>query len=210
MYLSRLVLNERQLLVQRDLSNSHALHQRIMHGFPDQPTQTPRSDWCILYRQEPDGYTILVQSAIQPDWSRLPKGYVQRDPEVKTFDLTAEVLAKGKCFRFRLRANPSKRDKKTHKIVGFFRFADQLEWLCRQGQRHGFEVLAAEGIPSPNIFGIKKEIPGPVRIYTVLFQGILRVTDAEVLVKAVQQGIGRGRSYGCGLLSLSKISHSAF
>ncbi|MFS8882694.1 type I-E CRISPR-associated protein Cas6/Cse3/CasE [Synechococcus sp. R55.3] len=210
MYLSRLVLNERQLLVQRDLSNSHALHQRIMHGFPDQPTQTPRSDWCILYRQEPDGYTVLVQSAIQPDWSRLPKGYVQRDPEVKTFDLTAEVLAKGKCFRFRLRANPSKRDKKTHKIVGFFRFADQLEWLCRQGQRHGFEVLAAEGIPSPNIFGIKKEIPGLVRIYTVLFQGILRVTDAEALVKAVQQGIGRGRSYGCGLLSLSKISHSAF
>jgi len=207
MYLSRLILNERQLLVQRELSNAHALHQRIMHGFPDQPTKTPRSDWHILYRQEPDGCTILVQSVIQPDWSRLPQGYVQRDPEVKIFDLRPEVLSKGRCFQFRLRANPSKRDKKTRKIVGFFRSEDQLEWLRRQGCQHGFEVLAAEGIPSPQIFGIKKGLSGPVRIHTVLFQGILRVNDSEAFVKAVQQGIERGRSYGCGLLSLSKISY---
>ncbi|MGY3252698.1 hypothetical protein ACVW01_000527 [Thermostichus sp. MS-CIW-19] len=35
MYLSRLILNERQLLVQRELSNAHALHQRIMRRFAD-------------------------------------------------------------------------------------------------------------------------------------------------------------------------------
>lgn len=203
MYLSQLMLNERQPQVHRDLGNAHKFHQRLMHGFPDQPTDTPRSDWHILYRQEPDSYQVLVQSAIEPDWSCLPSGYIQDDPQVKPFNLAPVV---GQRLRFRLKANPSKRDNQTRKTVGIYGREDQLAWLARKGERHGFDLLAVDVIPAPNVFGTKKGVKGPIRLHTVLFQGVLQVQDPAALVAAVQQGIGRGRSYGCGLLSLALLS----
>ncbi|NER00910.1 MAG: type I-E CRISPR-associated protein Cas6/Cse3/CasE, partial [Cyanothece sp. SIO2G6] len=55
----------------------------------------------------------------------------------------------------------------------------------------------------PNVFG-KKTGAEPIRIKTVLYQGILHVTDSTAFLSAIQQGIGRGKSYGCGLLSIMK------
>lgn len=70
MFLSKLVLNERNKKVQKDLGNAHIFHQQIMHAFPDQADQrkdtnwNPRQQWNILFRQEqePDSNIILVQS----------------------------------------------------------------------------------------------------------------------------------------------------
>ncbi|MCJ2543329.1 type I-E CRISPR-associated protein Cas6/Cse3/CasE [Thermostichus vulcanus] len=205
MYLSQLILNERLPQVYRDLSNAHAFHQRIMNGFPDQPTETPRSDWHILYRQEPDSYKVLVQSAIEPDWSCLPDRYLECNVKVKRFDLNPARWREGQLFQFRLRANPSKRDKQTHKIVGFYRREDQLAWLARKGKNYGFSLMSVDAIPSANVFAKKKNDQAPIRIHTVLFEGVLQVVEPTALVKAVQQGIGRGRSYGCGLLSLARM-----
>lgn len=205
MYLSKLNLNERTPQVHRDLGNAHAFHQRIMNGFPDQPTETPRADWHILYRNEPDSFTVLVQSAIEPNWSCLPPAYVVGSPQVKEFNLDPDTLKVGRRFHFRLKANPSKRDKDSHKIIGFFRREDQILWLTRQSERHGFQILTVDAIPTPNIFGRKKDSQSPIRIHTVLFQGVLAITESIAFARSVQQGIGRGRSYGCGLLSLARL-----
>jgi len=205
MYISQLLLNDRQPQVHRDLGNAHTFHQRLMHGFPDQPTETPRADWHILYRREPDSFQVLVQSAIEPDWSCLPPHYLQDGARVKPFNLDADTLSVGQQLRFRLKANPSKRDKASRKIIGFYRRDDQLAWLTRQGERHGFKLLTVDAIPAPNVFGTKKNGKAPIRIHTVLFQGVLQVQDPAALAAAVRQGIGRGRSYGCGLLSLAKV-----
>jgi CRISPR system Cascade subunit CasE len=40
----------------------------------------------------------------------------------------------------------------------------------------------------------------------VLYQGILQVENSNLLFEAIRQGIGRGRSYGCGLLSIARIN----
>ncbi|MCG9890560.1 MAG: type I-E CRISPR-associated protein Cas6/Cse3/CasE [Thermosynechococcaceae cyanobacterium MS004] len=39
----------------------------------------------------------------------------------------------------------------------------------------------------------------------MLYQGILQVEDPALLVEAIRQGIGRGRSYGCGLISIARL-----
>jgi len=143
MYLSKLVLNDRDRTVQRDLSNAHKLHQRIMQAFPDEERcDNPRRDWHILFRQEPGSDIVLVQSAIAPDWSKLPDHYL-RNHAVKEMPLTAEQLSAHRLFQFRLRANPSKRDRKTRKTIGFYRRPDQLAWLERQGERSGFRLINA-------------------------------------------------------------------
>ena len=203
MYLTKLQLNNRSREVQRDLGNAHRLHQRIMQAFPDEERQQARADWSVLFRQEPDSEVILVQSAIAGDWSYLPDQYVAETVESRSFDPNPQRFSPGRGFRFRLRANPSRRDNQSRKLIGLYRREDQLEWLTRQGDRHGFALEAVDAIPSPNVWGQKGKAMAPIRISTVLFQGVLRVTEPENLLQAMRTGIGRGRSYGCGLLSLA-------
>ena len=217
MFLSKLVLNERDRAVQKDLGNAHKLHQKIMQAFPDEADQhpdnwSPRQEWNILFRQELeqglDSAVILVQSDIEPNWSFLPNSYLSDRypiPTSKPFAVSADILEKRRRFRFRLKANPSKRDKETGKTVGFFKQQDQLAWLERQGDRCGFKTHNVMVVPSPNIFGRKKQGAKPIQIKTVLFQGILAVTDTTTFLSTLQQGIGRGKSYGCGLLSIAKV-----
>ena len=206
MYLSQLILNSRQSQVHRDLGNAHRFHQRMMQAFPDQEDRdSPREDWHILFRQEPDSDIVLVQSAIEPDWSKLPEHYLNHHA-IKAVAWEAEHLPMGRTLQFRLKANPSKRDSKTKKTIGFYRRSDQLAWLERQADRCGFRLLGAEVAPAPNVFGIKKKGAPPVRITTALFQGILEVTEPNKFLTVIRQGIGRGKSYGCGLLSIARLT----
>ena len=209
MFLAKLVINERNRKVQKDLGNAHKFHQQIMQAFPNEANQhvkenwNPRQEWNILFRHEPDSNIVLVQSAIEPDWSQLPQEYLQKHV-TKSINYTAEKFAPGQVFQFRLRANPSKRDQETRKTVGFLKQADQLTWLERQSDRFGFRIHSTTVIPSPNVFGQKGKGSSPIRVTTALFQGILKVTDSVSFTKAVCEGIGRGKSYGCGLLSVAR------
>ncbi len=206
MYLSKLELNPNHTKVYHDLGNAHKFHQRIMQAFPDEEGRdTPRQDWHILFRQEPNSEVVLVQSDLEPDWSKLPHGYLL-NYRVKPMNLSADQLPVGRVFQFRLCANPSKRDSKTKKTVGLYRRPDQLAWLERQSNRCGFRLLGVDVIPSPNVFGLKQKGSLPVRITTALYQGVLEVTDPNPFLTVVKQGLGRGKSYGCGLLSLARAS----
>ena len=205
MYLSQLVLNERDRTAQRDFSNAHDLHRRIMQAFPDEQRDRPRADWNVLFRHELDSDVILVQSAIEPDWSRLHQGYLAKDPITKPFNLDASQLHAGRVVQFRLKANPSKRNKETGKTIGLFHQPAQLAWLERRAAQHGFTLLSVDTVPTPNVFGIKGKGTSPIRIVTVLYQGVIQIDDPALFSTAIRQGIGRGRSYGCGLLSIARL-----
>ena len=206
MYISKLELNERNLSVRTDLGNIHKLHQRIMQAFPDIEQDKVRADWDILFRMEPDSNVVLVQSGdeVKPDWDRLPEGYLL-DRQIKPFDLQSDHFRSGKLFHFRLKANPSKRNKETRKTVGLHSQPDQIAWLERQATARGFQIQMVDVIPTANIFGKKKGNSASIKIHTAIFQGILEVQDSDLLLTAVKEGIGRAKAYGCGLLSLKKI-----
>lgn len=206
MYLSKLVLNERDRKVRSDLSNAYNLHRSIMQAFPDEHHENPRADWNILFRQELDSDVILVQSdsEIEPDWTQLPQGYLANHV-IKPFDLKASQLKPGQIFQFRLKANPSKRDKQSGKLIGMFHRPDQEAWLTRKGTQYGFAIETVDVIPTPNLYGTKAKETSSIKIFTVLYQGTLQVSDPTLFFEAIRQGIGRGRSYGCGLLSIAKL-----
>jgi CRISPR system Cascade subunit CasE len=207
MYLSKLILNDRDRQVSRHISNVHDLHRGIMQAFPDEQREKARADWNVLFRLEPDSNILLVQSSLEPDWSKLPENYLSRK-DWKPFDLDVNQFPVDRLLQFRLKANPSKRDKATGKTVGLYYQPDQVNWLHRQSERNGFKVESIDTIPTPNLWGKKKESKDSIKVHTVLFQGILKVQDPSLLVSAIQQGIGKGKSYGCGLLSLSRINRS--
>ena len=44
----------------------------------------------------------------------------------------------------------------------------------------------------------------PVTLRKAIFEGVLRVTDAELFTRTLTEGIGRAKAYGNGLLTLRR------
>jgi CRISPR system Cascade subunit CasE len=189
MYISQIILNDRDRKVRHDLSNIHNLHRSIMQAFPDiEP----------LPAEE--------QKRVRADWGKLPLTYLTQQ-QCKPFQPELDQFPVDRLLRFRLKANPSKRDKETRKTVGLYYQPDQEAWFSRQAAQHGFSVEGLDIIPAANLWGTKEKGQPQIKIHTALFQGVLKVQDPALFVQAVRQGIGKGKSYGCGLLSLSKLSY---
>lgn len=224
-YLSRLLLNHRSREVQRDLADCHRLHGRILSAFPQEPgLDGARERFGILYRLETGarGLQVLVQSRYEPDWSKLPPGYLHVGSECKRVDEQYGRLREGMVLMFRLRANPTRRvsahsgseDPRWHgKRVELRCEEEQLAWLGRKGDHGGFELLEVRlHVPDvrtasdANVVGTRfNHSAGEKRrlvFGSVLFEGKLRVRDAEQFRRTLETGIGSGKAYGFGLLSI--------
>ena len=44
------------------------------------------------------------------------------------------------------------------------------------------------------------------RLLAVTYEGVLTVTDTELFCKALTEGIGRGKAYGMGLLTVARVA----
>jgi CRISPR system Cascade subunit CasE len=211
MYLSRLTLNPRSRRVQSEASDPYQMHRSLMRAFPDGIKEMEER---VLFRLEAnprsDGLALLVQSHLEPDWSWLAepgaRGYLlplpEPNPWVKHFELH---LRPGQRLAFRLRANPTiKREGKRRALV---REEDQMAWLRRKGEQGGFRVLAARVARQGYVEGWVESTPQRRRyqMAAVQFDGILEVTDAQQLSDCVAKGIGSGKGFGFGLLSLARL-----
>ena len=73
------------------------------------------------------------------------------------------------------------------------------DWMARQGKRHGFEVEALTTLSGTHTLqGVKHG--SKISLDVVHVQARLRVTDAEAFLECWQQGLGRGKSLGAGML----------
>ena len=111
------------------------------------------------------------------------------------------------------------------KRVGLLREEDQIAWLIRKGQEReigkpgGFEMLMKDvAAPSGEVLqvplvnvrregkqrGRKKENgrSHETTHLSVLFDGLLRITDANAFRETLARGIGSAKAYGFGLLSI--------
>jgi CRISPR system Cascade subunit CasE len=77
-------------------------------------------------------------------------------------------------------------------------------WLERKAATGGFKVLATdvrdEG-PDSVVQGIHPA--GKVKFKSVVFSGRLVVMDSNVFRSALENGLGPGKAYGFGLLSIA-------
>lgn len=233
MYLSRLVLNPRSRAVRNDLSDCRGMHRTILSAFPqaNKDQGGARSEFGVLFRADSDSrsgrITLLVQSEVEPDWTRLPNDYLLDDfdelenPAVKRIDGSYDTLDLGRRLRFRLRANPTRRisskntDEKSGgqgKRVEIYGEDKQMDWLRRKSEQHGFRlltvrinpgVLNARAQPEGKILGWRGKAEKPMKFGSVLFEGELEITDSALFSDALKNGIGSGKAFGFGLLSIA-------
>ena len=90
-----------------------------------------------------------------------------------------------------------------------------LDWIRKKGQKHGFEILRSEAEfegekEQLNITGYTQhrfEGQGKsIRLSTLDFDGVLRVTDPTLFQKIVLQGLGPAKGFGCGLMLVRRFS----
>jgi CRISPR system Cascade subunit CasE len=100
------------------------------------------------------------------------------------------------------------------------RLPEQQAWLVRKGALHGFAAtkVAAWDADKPSSrqydFGVSQEqmlngrqhAGNGIRIYSVLYDGILTVTDPTTFVESIRSGIGHGKALGLGMLSLASVA----
>ncbi len=183
---------------------------------------TPRcSDHGFLFRVEPQPdigrVVILVQSGSKPDWDyafQNAKHLLAAYPHVKLFDCCFE---QGERFRFRLKANPTRKiDTKTGpdgrrrngKRVPVQ--TDQLdEWLVRKAGFAGFSIDSDSLVVQSAYAYIKTPSRNGAHLRSVRYDGILEVTDPVSFQEALVRGIGPGKAFGFGLLSVAPVSGRA-
>ena len=203
LYLSRLPLNLQSPEARRDALDPYQFHRTLQSVF-----DAPREEAGVLYRLEIEGGEpwALVQSHAVGAWSRLPTGYLQ--PEHDTANVASRrfepVFAAEVMLRFRLRANPTF-TRGRRRLAWLGRDA-QLAWLQRRLASGGCEVRQARVLPE----GLERLArPGRPRHvitqYAALFEGLIQVNDPELLALAIRDGVGAGKAFGCGLLSVAPI-----
>lgn len=235
MFLSQLHTDLRDRDARRALGDCHILHTTLMRAFPTLPGEpNPRAAVGLLYRVEPSREArvcILAQSVTEPDWSRLPAWCAE--DETKPVATLYDRITAGQILTFRLRANPTKytgkRPEDGGHLINVHREAltdplKQIEWLVHAGGRGGFEPVfvhvarrATDGtitgavdvpdvriVPEPAVQGSGKRTLGSVR-----FEGRLTVRDANQFRHTLADGVGRGKAYGFGLLSVAPARREA-
>ncbi|MDO0929777.1 MobF family relaxase [Streptomyces sp. TG1A-8] len=76
----------------------------------------------------------------------------------------------------------------------------------RPGDRYELAVQDTRSLSFDKSRGSGSRQDKPVTVVTVTFEGRLEVTDPDALRRALTQGIGRARAYGCGLLTLAPLA----
>lgn len=212
MFFSRLKLDAESRQTRMLIIYPYQLHKAIYFAFPN---KDEGGTGRILYRMDinkNNNITLLVQSEKKPEWdsAELMSNCLLETPSVKSVSLS---FRENQSLYFRLRANPvAKRatpDNPQTRRMGLLREQDQIAWLERKAVKGGFKIVNCRAMPegivksdnNENTSGKSKKISH----YAVLFEGILKVTEPELFLQSISNGIGPAKGFGFGLLSVAPL-----
>ena len=204
MYLTKIDLLPRQWSIQRALGDCQQLHQMIMGLF-----ETDRKSAGVLYRVREDSCALAVYLYSNRPVNReriLPGMRFSGERELTPW---LDAMGEGQVWNFDLLASPTKKvvrdgGKNSQRRV-LRTLEERCAWLERKGDQNGFRLLNCREIEGSQLTGRHtQERGGQMYLDQYHYQGALQITDAEQFRKAVQGGIGPGKSYGLGMLLLSR------
>lgn len=189
LYLSRFLF-EKSPQGLRLLENPHALHAvvRAMGG-----------GGRYLYRVETvrGAPALLVQTLAHPDLTGLPEGALRL---VGVKRLEDSFLREGAPYRFLLRANLVEQNKgRATRLLSLDEAVERAKGAIRGAE---VEVVQAHRLRP---LKVRRPAGKPFSLDVVELRGVLTVRDRESFFDVLSQGIGRGKGYGLGLLSLAPL-----
>ena len=203
MYLSRIAIDSTDQRTLRALSNPEILHGMIESCFP---AGRQRRLWRIdVLRGQ---LYLLLLSHEKPDPEPLVRqiGLPGAELECRSYQPLMDRILPGSVWRFRLVANPvvsvPSKNGERGKVKAITITAHQREWLVRQGEHYGFVLQDGHFDVVHNEWKIFRNKGKTVSILSADFEGALTVKEPEAFKTALENGIGRAKAYGMGLLTV--------
>jgi CRISPR system Cascade subunit CasE len=191
----------------RTLTNPSLLHGALESSFSGE-RQHPL--WRLDHL---NGATyLLLLSRDQPDLTHAGEefGFPELGWESRDYSPLLQRIERDSLWHFRLVANPTKsvpapNGGKRGKVCAHTIPQYQKQWLREQGEKHGFQVTeeSFDVMEQQWLHFLKgKERGKAISLLAVTYEGVLRVADLERFRDALCRGLGRGKAYGMGLLTV--------
>ncbi|SHE65671.1 type I-E CRISPR-associated protein Cas6/Cse3/CasE [Alkalibacter saccharofermentans] len=213
MYLSRIILNINKRDTIRAMSSPQILHGAVESSLGFVRNESERTLWRldILNGQ----CCLLIQSCKIPIFEQINEqlgfGLENNLWDAKELNNLFNRLDNNQLWRFRLRANPvySKtknriETKKRGKVVAHVTATQQKDWLIERSQRNGFLINNDSfDVVFTDWKKFRKKNGNEVTLRIADFEGVLKIQNIERFKNTIISGIGRGKAYGCGLLTIA-------
>jgi len=203
MYLSRAALDVTNRETMRALAAPSRFHGALESTFEG---ERKRNLWR-LDRLRGKQY-ILILSEDKPELSGFCEQFSMSsgDWESRSYDAFLSKIEDGSKWRFRLTANPTRSEKKDGargKVYAHKTPEHQKEWLMRKAETNGFKLSTDSfDVTESKWYRFNKKNRKNVTLLSVTYEGVLEVSDAEKFREALSSGIGRGKAYGMGLMTI--------
>ncbi len=188
-------------------------------------TDVHRTILRIVSPSAPD----LTHIAEQAGWPTLADSWA-----VRPYGGVLDRIENGHGYGFKLAANPVHSTRlptgERGKVYGHVTTAQQEKWLLARQEQLGFRIAPMDARTDQIEIGdddaaatesadgaslalritdrrtlqfSRRETSVTLRVAT--YEGILEVTDRDAFVHALSFGIGRGKGYGCGLMTIAPM-----
>ena len=226
MYFSRVVINPHLWNARRALASLERLHAIVARATSEAQQNVDGSDERPLWRLDQSGGgkgpRLYIVSRRVPDLGVLMEqlGTGPQELAFTEYEPFLDQLRRGQEWGFRCRANPTKsigsgqagvRGRRT----GIVSRDEQLDWFFDQARRNGFHMPinrmeAPEVLIKESTLVSFKRHGGNVTLSSVVFDGVLAIDDPDALKEAMITGVGRGKGYGFGLLTLVPLAGKSY
>lgn len=203
MYLSRVELDMKKRETIRAFAQLSRFHGAVETAFKD---GRKRRLWRLDALAGKKYILLLSEDKPELDHIRKQFGIEDKETSCVTKDYTPwlDKIQENRSYHFRLVANPTYSEAiengrgkvKAHVVPRY-----QEQWLLRQAEKNGFRADEI-GILESQWKTFHKKSGNIVSILSVTFEGSLTVTDREKFIAALTEGIGRGKAYGMGMLTV--------
>ncbi len=115
-------------------------------------------------------------------------------------------------YRFKVIVNPTRRDSASRRLVPVKGREAIADWFCERAvQSWGFQVLRERlQVDRVDVLQFKDKQQHPVTLAQAHVQGQLEVADRTQFRNSFAKGVGRARTFGCGLLQIVPLLDSPF
>ena len=233
MYLSRIELDIRRRETLSALAYPVVMHGAIEDSFEHKDERKLwRIDtlgdktYLLLLSQTPLNPDHLIEQ-FSPKYNANPREsfFVSKD-----YGKLLDRIENGQKYRFRLCANPVHNTRKNkdnaaseRQRLAHVTHEQQCDWLLKRAEclgvslEQGDEYTTSDGsvfhthpsfevvADTWKIFKKGSNQNAKVTLRQVTFEGILTVSDANLFKEKLIQGIGHGKAYGCGLMTIIRL-----
>lgn len=204
MFLSQVEINPRRRKGREFISNPEKLHAAV-----ESTCRLSGEDQRLLWRLDPGKHAskLLIVSPVKPslDVIREQAGWESQPDTAKTvsYDGFLDSIQAGQRFKFRLTANPAY--KRNGKLKAHIGPVNQMKWLSQRSENMGvsFDEFAT-GVASSNTHVFRNK-GNKVILPHATYEGVLSVQNADKVRNVLINGIGRGKAYGMGLVTLAPL-----